>query len=569
MLTGLALTFDLDLSVERTPIGIHFLFSRLLAFTTLIGMVASAATLVGMSLAQTAGRRRDVAVMKALGSVGEVNSFFLGETFLTAGVGVISGTALGVIIYVVLGIVAGPLFGPWPSPSLWSVVIIAMVSFFLAFLSSFVPLWWMIGRLSVVSALSGQTWNRGLRTGALVRRCGLAMKYALRDASTRRSETLATLLLVTLSFTLLSIILLGGHTALYTARSYIQRGVGEHVYVTATPAMAEAYVARLSFTGHTRSQDYLESSNQIPTTFLNWLQERGDMIVIDTRLVADTTAVEVALMEPLPGPSYRIVGDERSKDVLVVGVQPDNVVGDWVTWGRRLSKGDTAQAVIGDDLLDMFSDWSLERVSLWGKAFSIVGVVVDPLNIGKTVYVPYDILGTILGVEGPNIVLIKPRDQLQTIPDIVEKEATKYGLVIVELDEATNMNMLSLDRLWASVSWIASLSLVATTVGLASYLVAAAHSREDDLKVVVAIGSPWRWIVRILWVESGLVILPAAVLGVALGAVFSFLFIVLSPTIPSTHTLVIDGGVIMASLGLMSLASVGAASACLRRGRRQ
>ena len=445
-LIGVALSFNFDLLSGISPTGIQFVFSRLLVFLTLISVATSAAIFVGMSLSQIVGRKRDAAIMKAIGLAGEVNTFFLGEEFLVSGAGVLLGTISGLIIYEILGVTIGPSFGSLPQPSPLLVIIIALILFF-AFMTSSTSLLWILGRLSVVTVFSEQALTKRLRTGALVRRLRLATRFALRDILSRRSESLVAFSLATLSFTLLSVLLFGGSTSLSTAGAYIQRGVGEHVYLIATPTIAEGYLARLSLTPATGNLDYLNSSNTIPITFLEQLRKQQSLIV-DSRLIAETKAIEMALVKALPGPSYEIIGDERSSNVLVVGVQSGETVADWVTSGEGPSNMGENKVAIGDGLQSMFSDWSVERVALWGKAFPITGVVVDPLNLGKTVYLTYDSMRTILGLNGPNIVFIKLKDSLQNVPDTIKNEAAQYGLTIVGLDETVNAALLGLDNMW-------------------------------------------------------------------------------------------------------------------------
>ena len=127
---------------------------------------------------------------------------------------------------------------------------------------------------------------------------------------------------------------------------------------------------------------------------------------------------------------------------IVVGLHPDRVVENWVHEGKLLTKDDARSVVIGDALLGIFSAYSIENISLWGRCFPIVGVVADPLNMGRTVYLPYQTLKEIVGAGGPNILLLGGEGSSEIFIESVEEEATKYGLIVVPLDRAVENNIL-------------------------------------------------------------------------------------------------------------------------------
>ena len=52
-----------------------------------------------------------------------------------------------------------------------------------------------------------------------------------------------------------------------------------------------------------------------------------------------------------------VIGGIRSGEALIVGVEPGNVVNDWLVFGRELTESDQDVSMIGDSLaISMFVD---------------------------------------------------------------------------------------------------------------------------------------------------------------------------------------------------------------------
>ena len=93
------------------------------------------------------------------------------------------------------------------------------------------------------------------------------------------------------------------------------------------------------------------------------------------------------------------VGDSRTGDSLVIGVNPAKLSGTWNVEGRFLNANDDYEAVVGDSIAQsMYSPDSsmkitqsnplVEGISFENTTFNIVGVCVDPINNGFVTYVP-------------------------------------------------------------------------------------------------------------------------------------------------------------------------------------
>ncbi len=392
-----SLALNLTIFTEPTNIGLNSLYGHLIVFMSLLGVIAGMSVLAFLSTVFTWERRRDIAVMKAFGLGGEVGGFFVSQTLILSVAGTCLGSGAGIFAYITLGIALRIPFGSWVLPSVWVTLSLALASLLLGFLSCYIPLARIISKLSTATSLSQcRLWSIEGIVRRLAGKSSFTLKYFIRDLSTRWKETFAVLIILTIAFTSVSVILFGGHTVHYTVQSYMKRGVGDNIFLIATDELADTYVEQLSFGGTSKKPEYLASANRISDNFIAWIQSQVGIGIIDYRIVAETNALEMAFIEALPGPSYRVVGDERSTPVMVVGLHPDRAVENWVHEGNLLTKDDVKAAVIGYTVLGIFSDYSVENLNLFGRRFPIIGVVADSLNMGRTVYLPYQTLKEIV-----------------------------------------------------------------------------------------------------------------------------------------------------------------------------
>ena len=105
-----------------------------------------------------------------------------------------------------------------------------------------------------------------------------------------------------------------------------------------------------------------------------------------------------------------IVGDSRTSEALILGVQPDKLVNDWVLFGKKLESNNKLAAIIGDSLsVNMFSVAINQSIKIDEDTlpYEIQGICVDPLNNGKVVYVPQGTLHNISPYKGQNLFYYK------------------------------------------------------------------------------------------------------------------------------------------------------------------
>jgi len=141
---------------------------------------------------------------------------------------------------------------------------------------TYFPMSRILLRLNVVESISMNLNNRTRSKGFTEKvKMSLPFRIAIRSLRTRKSETLRIMIASMLCMMLVSILIFGGQTISATASNYIEKGIGEDVFLVAKPKIAENYIRSLSF--YPSETEYIDSenpwqSNEINERFIEWLQ---------------------------------------------------------------------------------------------------------------------------------------------------------------------------------------------------------------------------------------------------------------------------------------------------------
>lgn len=128
-----------------------------------------------------------------------------------------------------------------------------------------------------------------------------------------------------------------------------------------------------------------------------------------------------------------IIGDSRYDEALILGVEPEKVVNDWLILGKKVEE-EQGCSMIGDSLaVDMFDDALNQAIKVFesSRPYDIVGVCVDPLNNGKVVYMPLETLYKDTGETGYNILLLQvDSSEKRQVLSQIEKEISGENLTL-------------------------------------------------------------------------------------------------------------------------------------------
>jgi len=504
--------------------GFSNIFSRFIVVVGLLNVVAGAVMISFLVSIMMSERVRDIGVMKATGCLrSTVLSYFL--------------TELSIIIFITFVIISH-IFGVRPIVKAIRVRPAEALS----------PLY-SFGTIPELSRYSPS-------------KLGFTFKMAYRSLLRRRLPTQQAIICLAAVLALVSVTIVGGVIANQTTQNYVRRAIGENVVLISHPDVSEQYVKFLSQffeAKETGSINYLNPNYAISETLVSRLSIIPGVQKADPRLILETTIYEVpgVIIDPeRPDDPYTSVGDHRSSSALVLGINPESTISEWLILGRTLNETDLYSALIGDSLaIKSFDSPEVQGFRMLKQKFDIAGVCLDPLDNGDVVYVPFKALSKLVNQTVCNVLLLQidPSNRSEVLSEIEEICGT--NLRVLELEGTLEKHLSSLNLLWSSIMLLPLFSLITATICLISYMMLNITGQQREFGIMRAIGAKPKAIIKMIFTQALIVTLVSGAIGIFAGFLVTFVFLIPDPVI-SYFTIILIVGWLLIALSCLSLASL-------------
>ena len=543
--------------------GFSNVFSRFILVVGLLNILAGAFITSFLVYLTMSERVRDIGVMKAAGCLSDsILGYFITELSILVFLSCIAGTILGIgAYYISINLLNVLGFSVSQVLSLWAVLLIFLVLIVVSHIFGALPII-KAAKVKPAEALSplyslGTTFELGR---AVPSKLGFTFKVAYRNLVRRKSATRQAIICLAVVLTLTTVTIAGGVIANQTTTNYVERAIGRDVVLVGHPNLTGRYVNLLSQffeTKETESIDYLDPDFLISESLVLKLNISG-VRKVDPRLVLEASVLEIPGIIPDPNDQNgAYIGDHRFDKALILGVEPELVVNEWLIMGRVLDKGDQFSTIVGDSLaLRMFDNPQKQKIGIFEKPFEIIGVCLDPLNNGKVVYMPLETLSTKLGQADYNLVFLKidPSKRSQVLTEIENKiSGTKFEFS--ELNDILDRHVSFLNNIWSFVMFLPLFSLATATLCLLSYLMLSIAGQQREFGIMRALGAKPRSIMKIIFTQALLITLISGAIGISVGLFVTFAFLIPEPVV-SRYTLVSVAGWLLLTLSLLCLSSL-------------
>lgn len=546
----------------RVTSGFSYMFAVILLIMTLLTFLTGvlvASFFISLAMSE---RIRDVGVMVAVGCVTDlVFGYFITELSIMVFISSITGFILGWLMSILsVNILNSFGFAITQQPiNMW-----IMPYVFLAF----VILPHLIGSRVIGKALMikpSQSLSTSFSLGipgksmfSVPSKFGLTLRIALKTLTRRRIATRQAVLCLSLVFALTTVSLTGGTIANQTTQSYVERAIQRNVLVIAHPDIARRYVNLLSIffeTSETEPVNYSDSRFFIDESLISRLHTIEGVKKVDARLMLETQVYEIPKIITEPD-RYVVIGDDRSSAALVLGLQPENAVNDWLISGRSLNKTDLYSAMLGHPLaISILANPEQQGIKILNKDFGITGVCQDPLNNGNVVYIPIKALQSISGEAGHNLITLQidSPNPSQTL-DQIREEIDERDLELVELNPVLQKHLDLLNTGWSLVTLVPLFSLITAMLFLSGYMTLLISTQQRDLAITRALGAKLQAVIKIVVVQALIIVLVSGAIGLSMGLLVSF-FLLPEPVITAASVLpiILWFFIALAFLGLCSL----------------
>ena len=562
LLFGENIGFEISQVAEgKLTAGFSMVFSQFIFFIALLIVVTGAVIASFMIFVMMSQRTKDIGLMRASGCPNDlIFGYFMTEllivTFASCFLGVIFGTLAN---YASIRLFNSLGFQILQKPiNFWLVLFVFVLFFVLTIIFGVKPIL-DVTKIEPAKAIS-PTYHFGLSKEPgfkVISKSSFTFKIALRSLFRRKSATIRIILCLATVFTLITVAIAGGIIADQTTKSWVEKAVGRDIILIAHQDMCNQYkslLSRFHEAGESSQFNYTEEEYLVSENLLNKLNAMSD-IHIDVRLVIEAHVKEIpgVIIDPETATTSS-VGDKREGESLIVGVEPENVLGEWFIEGEFLETNREREVMIGDSLAQkMFSKPLNQSILFRGINFDVAGVCLDPINNGNVTYTSLKVLQDAIDVSKPNIVMVRVdsanrAEILNQIEKTVEDVKLDSDFMVFELNEVLDANLSFLGHLWSIIMFLPLFSLIAASLCLIGYVVLAIAEQRRELGVLRALGIKPKTVTKIVSEQSFIILLSSFGAGVPIGIILTLLILVPEPIITSYTVLEIAGWLLIGLL---------------------
>ncbi|UCC57862.1 MAG: ABC transporter permease [Candidatus Bathyarchaeum sp.] len=568
---GSSLGFEITYLIRggRLTSGFYNIFFQFILIVSILNLLTGPIITSLLIHITMSGRMRDIGVMKASGCLsGSISAYFVTELSLLVILSSITGIISGVAAYFIsTSFLNASGFAISQTLNIGAILFVSIILIIFSHIFGALPIL-KASKAKPTEAMSpiyqlGTSVSVGRKIPS---RLGFTFKVVYQNLVRRKSATLQAILCLTVVLILTTVTIAGGMIAEHTTTSYAERAIGRDVILMGHPTITDRYVNLLSqfFEAKEMEQiNYLNSEFFISEALIPRLNDISGVNKVDSRLILENSVREVpgVILDPVDETGAVIIGSNRVEDALILGVEPENVVNDWLIVGRNLEKDDEGSTMIGDSLaVAMFDDAFNQSMKVFEENelpfYEVVGICVDPLNNGKVVYMPLESLYHDLGHQGYNLLFLKidPAEKPRVLGEI-ESEISGEDLRVVELEQILDKHVNYLNNIWSLVMLLPLFSIATAAISLLSYLMLSISGQQHEFGIMRALGAKPKSIMKIVFSQALLIILVSAAIGISVGLFITFSFLIPEPVF-SQATLISIAGWLLLILGILCASSL-------------
>ena len=522
------------------------LILALIFFMAFIVVVTISTTLI-------ISKKRDIAIMKALGTLPEkLYGFYLLEVIIIFLIGFIIGLIFGLVAFGIFSLIL-ILLG-------YKIILtIDIIYTLLLFFSCFFGIFFIsgialrrIGNQKIIKTFSKDiSYNYSTKKGLTsiprwLSSLGFNLKIAIINTVRRKGEYIRFLFIFTVIFLLIFTLGLGTIVLNSSSQKWIQKSQGEDIVVIGHEDCVDAYADMYKMFSDPQISVDEDDINFTNSKYLFRFEDIGEINNIDEVKDIDQRLIKFCDVRELDGyyyyfgeeegrGRYEIVGQGRKGNFPIVGVNPEEIIQDFELEGEFFDNDDSFDNMsIGDGLAYDFFDYPLDqslRIKDLSHKFHISSVIIDSFYSGNAGYIGLDIFQKDLNFTNNeiNIVLLRLesnsyKDIEEDLEVIIDNLGDDFTLLL--LDEIFEDNLKYLSDLTIFPLFLIFIMSIVSILTLFNYQKAGLTEKARDFLIMKAIGAKKKSIKRILFLEALFIIIPSLLLSLAFGMLINSVFLV-------------------------------------------
>jgi len=291
------------------------------------------------------------------------------------------------------------------------------------------------------------------------------------------------------------------------------------------------------------SLDFLNPNYMFNLSDIEEISSITEVENIDQRLLNFFNLTELDGYHYLTDGGYLVAGQQRSGVFPIVGVNISEMIQNFELEGEYFVPEDSVNMIIGDGLGYNFFDYPLsqslrvEELGL-GHTFHISGVVLDSFYSGFAGYVDLEVMQEDLNFTEQNINLlllkIRPGEYNNVIDNIELIISGNLGdnFTYINLNQTFDENLQYLNNLTLYPAFLIIAMAVISILSLYNYQKGSIIEKAKDFLIMKAIGSKYKNIKKILFLEALYVIIPSLFLSLGIGMILNSLVLFQRVSLP-------------------------------------
>ncbi|MFX0041779.1 MAG: FtsX-like permease family protein [Candidatus Hodarchaeota archaeon] len=538
--------------------AINLVYKEFLSLILILVIILSIVVVVVITTTLIIHKKRDIAIMKALGTLpGKLYSFYLLEAFIIFILGFILGWILGLISFGIFYLIMLLLKLPITFHIDWVYTPVIFISCILGifFITGYALR--KIGSQKIIRTFSADipyNFHAKKRLSLVPKwlsKLGFNLKISIINNIRRKGEFRRYIIVFTLISLIIFTLGLGSIVLTSSSQEWIRKSQGENIVVIGHRDVVYNYSLMYEMFSNPRILVDEDSINFTDAQYIfNFsdiinLEDIDDIEKIDERLINFYDVEELDGHLIIDG-EYKTVGKQRTGNFPIIGVNPEKIIQNFEIEGNFFTNEDSfANMTIGDGLAYNFFEYPLDQyleIMVLNKSFSpgICGVLIDSFFNGYAGYIGLNESRELLNFthDEVNLVLLKLKSgSYDIIMDEIINITNNLGtdFIHLKLDDIFKKNLdflfnLSLYPIFLIVI-IASISLLI----LNFYQQGGIIEKAKDFLIMRAIGSKNKSVKKILFLESLFIIIPALLLCLGIGMIINSVFLFERVSLPPLY----------------------------------
>jgi ABC-type antimicrobial peptide transport system permease subunit len=470
-------------------------------------------------------RRRDIGLMKSIGTLLDtIFDFFMAQSVIVLLASIVLGLAFGTILYIAGMVWLSSVIPNLQYTNTFPVIqlsVLAVILLIAGYLSAQKPIYDTVQESPSLS-LNPDVGTK-VQVSGFLDSMGLSFRIATKGTGRRLRGTRRTVISLFLSFTIASLLWIGGGVVHTTSNSYVMRSMGTNVLAVGNPVLLESYYDAYSLYGSplNESFNFLDTTDMLPPQLIDSLENTLGVQHVESRLVvySDIEAKRVPIWNQ-ELEQWEWIGEDRFSSAALVGVDWDGTISNWYYEGRRIDSSN--QVWIGGKMArDLFEDPLIQTLDVRGRSLEIKAQTFDILNGGMMALMSLAQLQDYFGVNGTNLVLVQLGEYTESLISQIDTLAESYGFDTYRQQDVLEENLDTIDATWTLLNPLAIVTLLSAFLSLMNYLLVSVFGRLRDYIIMRSIGAKPSFLAKLMIAEGLEVGLRAGIPAILVSTILS------------------------------------------------